>query len=111
MFKIISIRRVFMIGSESDLNSHNQMLYATFNLATTLLCTLLIIYRILSVGQVATGGAGARLRTYQHVIEVLVESSAFYSVCLVTFVACYASNNWGEDYADKIATISRVWKS
>ncbi len=99
-----------MDGTQSDLISHNQMVYATFNLATTLLCTLLIIYRILSVGW-ATSGAGAGLRAYQHVIEVLVESSAFYSVCVVTFVACFASNNWGEGYADSIATIARVWKS
>ncbi len=111
VFKIINIHQEFMGGSKSYLNLHSQVLYATFNLATTLLCTLLIIYRILSIGQVATSGAGARLRAYQRVIEVLVESSAFYSVCMVTLVACFASDNWGEGCADIIATIARVWKS
>ncbi|PBK93720.1 hypothetical protein ARMGADRAFT_1030289 [Armillaria gallica] len=74
--------------------------------ATTIWCTLLIVYRILSVGW-ANSGAEGRLGAYWHVIEVLVESSALYSICLIIYVVCYASNNWGGYYADILASISR----
>ncbi|PBK58410.1 hypothetical protein ARMSODRAFT_1091221 [Armillaria solidipes] len=57
-------------------------LYTSFTLATTLWCTLLIIYRILTVAGVKRGADG-RLRVYQQFIEVLVESSALYSISLI----------------------------
>ncbi|KAK0224676.1 hypothetical protein EDD85DRAFT_981574 [Armillaria nabsnona] len=105
VFKILDIRLLFVVGSATH-DIHYPMLYASFSLATTLWCTLLIIYRILSVGQ-ANSGVGDGLRVYWHVIEVLVESSALYSVCLIIFVACFAGNSWGQYYADVIATITR----
>ena len=101
------MRLVFVDGNDTDL--HKLVLYATFSLATTIWCTLLIVYQILSVGQ-ANSGAEGRLGAYWHVIEVLVESSALYSVCLIIYVACLASNNLGGDYADILASISRVGK-
>ncbi|KAK0224679.1 hypothetical protein EDD85DRAFT_981582 [Armillaria nabsnona] len=106
VFKVIDIHLLFIDGSDPASDLHNLVLYASFTLATTLSCTLLIIYRILSV-RWATSGAGGGLGAYQHVIEVLVESSALYSVCLIIYVACIATNSWGADYADIIATIAR----
>lgn len=48
------------------------MLYASFVLEMTLWCTLLILYRILTVTRVKRGAVG-RLRVYRRFIEVLVE--------------------------------------
>ncbi|KAK0479781.1 hypothetical protein IW261DRAFT_1564440 [Armillaria novae-zelandiae] len=104
VFKIMDIRLVFMDGIAPDI--HNLLAYALLALATTLWCTLAIIYRILIVGRV-NGGPRDRLRTYHHVIEVLVESSAFYCVCLIIYTICYASGSWGENYIDVITAITR----
>lgn len=107
VFKILDIRLVFM--DENSPDKHSLTVYASLTLVTTLWCTSLIIYRILSVGWV-NGGPWGGLRAYRHVIEVLVESSAFYCVCLIFYAALYASNSWGQDYIDAITGIARVWK-
>ncbi|KAK0184678.1 hypothetical protein F5146DRAFT_1169748 [Armillaria mellea] len=104
VFKVIDMRLVFVDGNDTDL--HNLMLYATFSLTTTIWCTLLIVYRILSVGKASSGAEGG-LGAYRHVIEVLVESSALYSVCVIVHVACLASNPWGAYYTDILAGISK----
>ncbi len=62
------------------------VLYLSFILATTIWCTNLIIYCILTVGQ-ANNGTGSRTGVYRHVIEVLVESSALYSFVLILDMA------------------------
>ncbi|PBK70839.1 hypothetical protein ARMSODRAFT_1003362 [Armillaria solidipes] len=62
------------------------MVYISFNLATTLSCTLLIIYRIVTVAGVRHGAVG-RLRVYRRFIQVLVESSALYSISLILDLA------------------------
>ncbi|KAK0238210.1 hypothetical protein EDD85DRAFT_573538 [Armillaria nabsnona] len=80
------------------------MLYTSFILATTLYCTLLIIYRILTVAGTRHGAEG-RLRAYHHFIEVLMESSALYSICLILYLAFTIHGNWGEFYLDVIAAI------
>ncbi|KAK0454031.1 uncharacterized protein EV420DRAFT_1481753 [Desarmillaria tabescens] len=62
------------------------MLYLSFNLATTLSCNLFIIYRILTIAGVRRGAEG-QLRVYHRFIEVLVESSALYSLSLILYLA------------------------
>ncbi|KAK0224635.1 hypothetical protein EDD85DRAFT_234716 [Armillaria nabsnona] len=88
----------------SALQSYFQYLviYASLTLATTLWCTLLMIYRVLTVAQGAEG-AGA----YRHVLEVLVESSALYAVPLVFYVAFFARRSTVFYYLDPIAGIMR----
>ncbi|PBK94993.1 hypothetical protein ARMGADRAFT_1029326 [Armillaria gallica] len=81
-------------------------LYAAFILVTTLWCTLLIIYRIMIVTGVKCG-AGGRLRVYSHCIEVLVESSALYSICLILYLALIICDNFGWFYLDAIASITK----
>ncbi|KAK0238216.1 hypothetical protein EDD85DRAFT_952385 [Armillaria nabsnona] len=81
-------------------------LYAAFILVTTLWCTLLIIYRILNITGVKCG-AGGRLRVYSHCIEVLVESSALYSICLILYLALIICDNLGWYYLDAIASITK----
>ncbi|KAK0479611.1 hypothetical protein IW261DRAFT_1478338 [Armillaria novae-zelandiae] len=79
--------------------------YAGLVLATTLLCALLVIYRILTVAR-GTDGGGNGPRTYRHVIEVFIESSALYAVSLIVYVACIACNV-GLTYVDAIAGFTR----
>ncbi len=79
----------------------------TFVLGTTLWCTLLIIYRILTVAGLKRGANG-RLRVYQHFLEVLVESSALYSITLIVYLALLIRQDFGLYYIDVIASIVKV---
>ncbi|PBK62475.1 hypothetical protein ARMSODRAFT_1061453 [Armillaria solidipes] len=78
------------------------MLYSSLILATLLWCTILIIYRIWRVG-----GASRRIRTYQRVIEMLVESASLYSVVLVVLVVLEACNEVAGDYMEDFASTMR----
>ncbi len=71
---------------QSHLWRYPLVLYISFILATTLYCTMLIIYRIVAVAGVRHGLAG-QLGVFHHFIEVLVESSALYSISLILDLA------------------------
>ncbi len=83
------------------------MLYISFNLVTTLSCTLLIIYRIVAVASVRHGVVG-RLGVFHRFIEVLVESSALYSISIILNLAFTIRHDTGEFYLDAIAAIVKV---
>ncbi|KAK0224597.1 hypothetical protein EDD85DRAFT_858365 [Armillaria nabsnona] len=68
------------------------VLYAPFILVTNLWCTLLIIYRIVTVIRAGNNGGGG-LGTYRHVIELLVESAALSSIFAILYVICFARQN------------------
>ncbi len=106
MLKILIIYEDYDYGS-TRVNIIFPSLYPAFILATTLWCTLLIIYRILTIAGVKRG-AGGRLRLYHRCIEVLVESSALYSISLIVYLAFDISNSFGGYYLDAIAGIARV---
>ncbi|KAK0190109.1 hypothetical protein F5146DRAFT_1054027 [Armillaria mellea] len=61
------------------------------------MCTLLIVYRILSVGGIKIG-----LRTYRGIVEVIVESAALYSIALIIYISLIARNELSGGYADII---------
>ncbi|PBK98826.1 hypothetical protein ARMGADRAFT_1162086 [Armillaria gallica] len=82
------------------------ILYIVFNLVTTLYCTLLIIYRIVAVTGVRHGAVG-RLRVYRHFIEVLVESSALYSLSVILDLAFSIHDDAGLYYLNTIAGIAK----
>ncbi|KAK0192545.1 hypothetical protein F5146DRAFT_1190781 [Armillaria mellea] len=82
------------------------MLYISFSLATSLSCTLLIVYRIMAVAGVRRGAVG-RLRVYYRFIEVLVESSALYSISLILDLAFTICNDSRTEYLDIIAAIAK----
>ncbi|KAK0486396.1 hypothetical protein IW261DRAFT_1664543 [Armillaria novae-zelandiae] len=69
-------------------------------------CTVLIIFRILTVTGVRQGEDG-RLRVYRRFIEVLVESSALYSIALIFFLAFFLCNNFGWYYADAVTSVAK----
>ncbi len=106
MLKIITTYEDYNYRNIED-NVIFQILYPVFVLATTLWCTFLIIYRILTIAGVKRG-AGGQLRLYHRCIEVLVESSALYSISLIVYLALYISNSLREYYFDIIAAIARV---
>ncbi|KAK0465889.1 uncharacterized protein EV420DRAFT_1636451 [Desarmillaria tabescens] len=85
VFKIISTYEISTITAAYPLGF---ALYSAFILATTLWCTVLIIYRIVTVARGSDTGSG--FRTYSHVIEIMVESSALYSLTLILYVIFYA---------------------
>ncbi|KAK0434383.1 uncharacterized protein EV420DRAFT_615899 [Desarmillaria tabescens] len=82
------------------------MLYTCFVLATTLWCTLFIIFRILTVTGVKRG-AGGQLGVYRRFIGVLVESSALYSIALILELAFFIRYYFGWYYLDNIAAIAK----
>ncbi len=84
------------------------VLYLSFNLVTTLSCTLLIIYRIVAVVGVRHGAVG-RLGVFRHFVEVLVESSALYSISLILELASTTAHiDFGGNYIDAITAIAKV---
>ncbi len=83
------------------------MLYISFSLATSLSSTLLIIYRIMAVAGVRRGAVG-RLGVYHRFIEVLVESSALYSISLMLDLAFTIHGDSRTEYLDVIAAIAKV---
>ncbi|KAK0480805.1 hypothetical protein IW261DRAFT_1143861 [Armillaria novae-zelandiae] len=82
------------------------LLYTSFTLATTLSCTLLVIYRIVTTVGVSRRAEG-RTRVYRHFIEVLVQSSALYSISLILVLAYPAKKGFAWYYLDPIAGIMK----
>ncbi|PBK67576.1 hypothetical protein ARMSODRAFT_1086084 [Armillaria solidipes] len=101
--KIIQIYHRYYINATSNVSF---TLYISFILVTILWCTVLIIYRILTVAGVKRG-AGGRLRVYHRFIEVLVESSALYSISLIVYLALTIREDFGMYYLDAIAAIAK----
>ncbi|KAK0430832.1 hypothetical protein EV421DRAFT_2041574 [Armillaria borealis] len=75
------------------------LIYVFMTLATTLLCTLLIIYRIVC--------HAPRMTASRKIIEMLIESCAMYSLSLIIYLALVSRNLESSYYADIIATYVR----
>ncbi|SJL04753.1 uncharacterized protein ARMOST_08123 [Armillaria ostoyae] len=103
-FKIVGEYQDFTI---SNSYTFDFVLYASFLLATTLWCTVLIIYRIVTVSRAGGEAMGGGVRAYLRLIEVLVESSALYLICLLLYVGFYATNSWMGPYFDILAGSAR----
>ncbi|PBK76389.1 hypothetical protein ARMSODRAFT_1078534 [Armillaria solidipes] len=101
--KIIVIIKVCGPSNEYVIGT---ILYPSFIVATTSWCTLLIIYRIVTVAR-AGSDVGGGLRTYRHVIELLVESSTSYSIFFILYVVFYTRNDVTSYYFDVLCAIAR----
>ncbi|KAK0454034.1 uncharacterized protein EV420DRAFT_616322 [Desarmillaria tabescens] len=101
--KILAVYHQYSNGSSGDFLTP----YTALTLVTTLWCTLLIIYRILTVAGIGRGAEG-RLRFYHCFIEVLVQSSALYSTSLILYLALATHDHFGQYYLDAIASIARL---
>ncbi len=110
VFKIIDVHQQYInepVKKSQSQFQRNEAVYASFTLATTLWCTLLIIYHIWSITRRSIQAEGMK-GAYRHIIEVLVESSVLYSISLVVFIAFFATDNGLAYYSDSIVTIARV---
>lgn len=82
-------------------------IYSSLIVSTTLLCTLLIIYRIVTVSSTNCGGIG--LWSYKGAIEILVESSLLYSItALISAVLIGKRSVIEGNYVSTITAITRV---
>ncbi|KAF9028365.1 hypothetical protein BDZ89DRAFT_1133678 [Hymenopellis radicata] len=70
--------------------------YFAMSLATTLLCTSLIVFRIWYLGRVDA------LRTYHRIIEVIVESAALYAIALVVFLVFFVRDDLNTGYPQAV---------
>ncbi|KAK0465990.1 uncharacterized protein EV420DRAFT_1636563 [Desarmillaria tabescens] len=104
VFKIIITNQQFVESANGSFLF--AVLYASLTLATTLLCTLLMIYRVLAIAR-ATDRGESGLRAYRRFMEVLVESSALYAVSLILYVAFFARGSVATYYLDPIAGFTR----
>ncbi len=104
--KSLQIRSIFI--DTSDIGNSRvftadidwTLIYLSLTLTTTLLCTLLIVYRIV---RLALG-----VSSYGKIIEIVIESSAMYSLTLIVYLALVARNLESSFYADIIAAYVKV---
>ncbi|KAK0224089.1 hypothetical protein IW262DRAFT_873040 [Armillaria fumosa] len=99
VFKIIGTYKGYINPYGS---TFEYVVYTSFMLASTLWCTSFIIYRVVTVVR-----AGGGLRDYYHVLEVLVESSALYSISLILCIAFLTRNAISLIYFDTLAAAAR----
>ncbi len=81
------------------------MVYLSLSLAVTLLCTILIVFRIVTVGR---ANRDAALGGYRSIIEIIVESAALLSIILIIYMVTYARGAYASIYVDAIAASIRV---
>ncbi|PBK61406.1 hypothetical protein ARMSODRAFT_1025725 [Armillaria solidipes] len=103
---VLKIIATYQLYVASDEYTRYFTPYSSCVLATTLWCTLLIVYRIVTVAR-AGGEAGCGIGAYRHVLEVLIESSALYSISLILCTAFFARNVNSIIYFDALAGIAR----
>ncbi|KAK0472628.1 hypothetical protein IW261DRAFT_1570712 [Armillaria novae-zelandiae] len=87
-----NINEVGQFAAEIDWS----LLYIVLMLATTLVCTLLIIYRIVQHSR--------RTNISLKIIGMLIESSASYSLSLIVYFVLVSKNSESSYYADTIVT-------
>ncbi len=79
------------------------LIYILMTLATTIICTILIIYRIVHLAH--------GISSFRSIISTLIESSAMYSLVLIVYIALVAKNLEAAYYADLFAAYVRVRRS
>ncbi|KAK0209231.1 hypothetical protein DFS33DRAFT_1308554 [Desarmillaria ectypa] len=104
VFRTIATYKIYINASEYNIGVE---LSSAFVLATTLWCTLLIVYRIVTIVRAGGAQAGGGLRAYRHVLEVFVESSALYSLSLILYVAVLSHDTSAWNYIDTMAATAR----
>ncbi|KAK0429770.1 hypothetical protein EV421DRAFT_1914095 [Armillaria borealis] len=81
-------------GAFSAMEIDWSLIYIVFNLTTTLMCTLLIVYRIIRFAH--------RLSLFRHIISALIESAMIYTLVLIVYLALTGRNIMAAAYADII---------
>ncbi|KAK0225227.1 hypothetical protein EDD85DRAFT_980782 [Armillaria nabsnona] len=109
-FKILQIRTTVQGTVPAVSYQTCTTIYISLILATTLLCTLLIVYRILSIEWAKPKPAGTRrysLGAYRNLIEIIVESAALYSTMLIFYIVFTFQDEVGGEYLDPISEFIR----
>ncbi|KAK0192011.1 hypothetical protein F5146DRAFT_1038015 [Armillaria mellea] len=100
---VIVVVRQFMLNLAINETTTN---WALVTMATTLgtnvLCTALIVGRVLYVARGHRGIIGG-IRTYRGIIEILVESAALYSIVFVVLMILYPLDGYGYMYLQMIS--------
>ncbi len=73
------------------------LIYILMTLATTVICTILILYRIIRLAH--------RVSLFRSIISTLAESSAMYSLVLIVYLALVVKNLRVAYYADIFCVI------
>ncbi|KAK0244839.1 hypothetical protein EDD85DRAFT_979891 [Armillaria nabsnona] len=79
------------------------LIYILLTLTATVLCTVLIVYRIVHFTH--------RLLLFRSIISALIESSAIYTLALILYLALVARNMTAAYYTDTFAAYVRVRRS
>ncbi len=79
------------------------LIYVLLTLSATVLCTVLIVYRIVHFTH--------RLLLFRSIIFALIESSAIYTLALILYLALVARNMMAADYADTFSAYVKVGRS
>ena len=76
------------------------LIYAVLSLTTTLMCTILILYRIVRFA--------CSLLLFRRIISALIESVMLYTLMLIMYLALVGRNIMAAYYADTVAAYARV---
>ncbi|SJL17112.1 uncharacterized protein ARMOST_20654 [Armillaria ostoyae] len=76
------------------------LIYILLMLVTTLMCTLLIVYRIVRLAQ--------RIFLFRNIISALIESSALYMLAHIVYFAMVVRNMDAANYTDLIAAYAKA---
>ncbi|PBK74500.1 hypothetical protein ARMSODRAFT_593459 [Armillaria solidipes] len=99
----------FDLTGDFTLASFYRLLSIIFVLTTTVLCTLLIIWRVWTVVRASPGAANRGFGAYRHTVEMLVESSALYSVSLILFAGISEGASKLVGYFDEFSSVVKVF--
>ncbi|KAG7442562.1 uncharacterized protein BT62DRAFT_375447 [Guyanagaster necrorhizus] len=76
------------------------MAYISLSLAVTLMCTILIVLRIITVGR---ANRKTIFGSYRAIVEIVIESAALLSIILIIYMVTYARGAYAAIYVDSIA--------
>ncbi|KAK0485842.1 hypothetical protein IW261DRAFT_1452359 [Armillaria novae-zelandiae] len=81
------------LAGDFTLAAFYRLLFIIFVLITTVLCTLLIIWRVWTVVRASPSAGHRGFGAYQRIVEILAESSALYSVTLILYAGISESRD------------------
>jgi len=102
--QVVALRSLeaFTIAKKSEEFVKFSTVYFSLSVATSLTTTLLITLRILLVQRVSKQNGVNNGRTFNPIVEILIESAVLYSVTLLTFVVLDIEKNVNVYYAQNI---------
>lgn len=87
--------------STSNLSKFSKFgtVYFVLSICSTTVCTLAIIYRILTVSK-ASGFS--QIGPYRKVLEIMIESAALYTVALIVYLPLLVREDFSAGYAQAL---------